>query len=224
MNFELTVSDIYKSYRTIAGSEFEVLRGVSFTVESGELVAITGASGAGKSTLLHLIGGLETADKGSIKLDALEISHASQTSLAEFHRNKVAFVFQFHHLLSDLSAAENVALPVLINRKPKHLAIEQAKASLNELGLGNLADHPVTQLSGGEQQRVALARALINKPQLVLADEPTGNLDTAMGDEIDSLLASYCKQNQASVIIATHNQRIASTCDRILYLHDGKIS
>src|SRR5215212_1099477 len=163
----ISVVDLRKSFIAPNGERIEVLRGVTFTANAGESIAITGASGSGKSTLLHLLGGLETPDHGNIALDG--------------HRSQIGFVFQFHYLLPDLSALENVALPLLIRRSSG--AYRQATDLLQETGLADRLDHPVSHLSGGEQQRVAVARALITKPQLVLADEPTGNLDPSVGEE-----------------------------------------
>ncbi|HEY0547277.1 MAG TPA: ABC transporter ATP-binding protein [Pyrinomonadaceae bacterium] len=223
MNLELTVKNLRKAFPTPAGARLEVLRDVSFAVAAGELVAITGASGAGKSTLLHIIGGLEAADSGSVALGGMEITRANGSLMARYHRSEVGFVFQFHHLLPDLSAAENVALPLLINRTARREAMRRAANALEEMNLGAQARHPVSQLSGGEQQRVAVARALITEPRLLLADEPTGNLDAHIGDEIGSLLAAYCRTHQAAIIIATHNERLAASCDRLLHLREGKI-
>lgn len=219
----LIVSELRKAFRTPAGARHEVLRGVSFAVAAGEMVAITGASGAGKSTLLHIIGGLEAADEGSVSLDGMELARAGQAKVSSNHGREIGFIFQFHHLLPDLTAAENIALPLLINRKARGVAIRQAVSALEEMKLGAHARHPVSHLSGGEQQRVAVARALITGPRLVLADEPTGNLDTAIGDEIGARLAAYCRTHQAAIIIATHNERLAHACDRTLHLQDGEI-
>jgi lipoprotein-releasing system ATP-binding protein len=219
----LTVSGLRKSFQTPAGARLEVLRDVSFAVAAGEMSAVMGASGAGKSTLLHIIGGLEAADAGSVMLGEMEITRARGSLMARYHRSGVGFIFQFHHLLPDLSAAENVALPLLINRTARREAMRRAASALEEMNLGTHARHPVSHLSGGEQQRVAVARALITEPRLVLADEPTGNLDAHIGDEIGSLLTSYCRTHQAAIIIATHNERLASTCDRVLHLQEGTI-
>jgi lipoprotein-releasing system ATP-binding protein len=176
----LIVSDLKKSFRAPTGAELEVLRGVSFTAKRGEMLAITGASGAGKSTLLHTLGGLEAADGGLIRLDGLEITESPAASLARYRNEAVGFVFQFHHLLPDLTALENVSLPLLIGRASRRESLQQAVAALRGVGLGERAEHPIAHLSGGEQQRVALARALIKRPRIVLADEPTGNLDAPM--------------------------------------------
>ncbi|HEV7858297.1 MAG TPA: ABC transporter ATP-binding protein [Pyrinomonadaceae bacterium] len=215
--------DLYKSFRTPAGEKLEVLRGVSFEVRAGEMLAVMGASGAGKSTLLHLLGGLEAADAGQIKLGEFEITSASRASLSRLRNERIGFVFQFHHLLPDLTATENVALPLLINRAKRQESHARAEAMLLGLGLGERLDYRVGLLSGGEQQRVALARALIREPRLVLADEPTGNLDAKTGELITARLASFCKERGAAVIIATHNERVATICDRTLVLRDGKL-
>jgi lipoprotein-releasing system ATP-binding protein len=200
-----------------------VLREVSFNIEAGEMTAIMGASGAGKSTLLHLLGGLEAADDGRIRLNDFEVTLAQGAGLARYRNEDVGFVFQSHHLLPDLSAAENVALPLTISRVAWSESRLRAVEALEAVGLNERASHPVGHLSGGEQQRVALARALIKRPRLVLADEPTGNLDAATGDEIGALLGSYCRASPAIVIIATHNVRLAEVCDRALLLDDGRI-
>lgn len=219
----LIVGDLQKSFRTPLGAELEVLRGASFSVTAGEMLAIMGASGAGKSTLLHLLGGLEAADSGLIQLDDLEITKSTAARLARYRNEAVGFVFQFHHLLPDLAAVENVALPLLISRTGWRESLQQATAALESVGLAQRATHPIGHLSGGEQQRVALARALIKRPRLVLADEPTGNLDAPMGDEIGQLLKSYCREHHAIVVIATHNARLAEMCDRTLMLEDGRL-
>lgn len=183
-----------------------------------------GASGAGKSTLLHILGGLEAADDGLVKLGDFEVTRAQGASLARYRNEDVGFVFQFHHLLPDLTAAENVSLPLAISRAAWGLSRLRAVAALEAVGLNERASYPAGQLSGGEQQRVALARALIRNPRLVLADEPTGNLDAAAGDEIGALLSSYCRASRSIVVIATHNARLAEMCDRILLLDDGRIT
>jgi lipoprotein-releasing system ATP-binding protein len=182
------------------------------------MVAITGASGAGKSTLLHILGGLESADAGDVKIENLDVTRATIAQLAECRRREIGFIFQFHHLLSDLSAAENVAMPLFINRERRSEAMRRANAALDEMGLTLRGGDPVSQLSGGEQQRVAIARALITKPRLVLADEPTGNLDAGIGVELGAFLTSYCRSRPAAIVIATHNERLADGCDRTLHL------
>jgi ABC-type lipoprotein export system ATPase subunit len=208
----ISVVDLRKSFIAPNGKRIEVLRGVTFTANAGESIAITGASGSGKSTLLHLLGGLETADHGSITLDG-----------ANGRRQQIGFVFQFHYLLPDLSAIENVALPLLIARHKSDRAFARARDLLGEAGLAARADHPVSHLSGGEQQRVAVARALVTEPKLLLADEPTGNLDAAISEEIAYTLVSYAQKHSAITVIATHSATLARMCDHSFLLEDGRI-
>jgi lipoprotein-releasing system ATP-binding protein len=207
----ISVVDLRKSFTAPNGERLDVLRGVTFAANAGESIAITGASGSGKSTLLHLLGGLETADHGTITL-------ANSSG-----RQEIGFVFQFHYLLSDLSAVENVALPLLIGRHKRAQAFERALALLKHAGLEARADHPVLHLSGGEQQRVAVARALVTQPKLLLADEPTGNLDAAIGEDIAQSLVNYAHNNSAVLIIATHSPSVAQMCDRSLVLGAGRL-
>jgi lipoprotein-releasing system ATP-binding protein len=223
LDFGLCVSDLRKSFSSLSGERIEVLRSASFSAGPGETVAIMGSSGAGKSTLLNLLGGLEAPDHGSIVAGQFSIDSAGSSELAKFRNSRVGFVFQFHHLLPDLTAAENVSLPLMINRMSRRQALRHASRALDEVGLRDRASHPAAHLSGGEQQRVAVCRALISRPALVLADEPTGNLDTAIGDEIAQSLVSYGRANRAVVIIATHNRALAELCDRVLILKDGKL-
>ncbi len=223
MAHTLVAHNLRKAFRTPAGATIEVLRGLSFSIGAGEVVAVVGASGAGKSTLLHLLGGLEAADEGSIRLGEFDVGRATGVELARVRNEMIGFVFQFHHLIPDLTAAENVALPLLIGRVPQHEGLRRASAALERAGLSARTSHPVGQLSGGERQRVAVARALIKGPRLVLADEPTGNLDSATGDEVGSMLARYSREQGAAVVIATHNERLARICDRLLRLKDGKL-
>jgi len=206
----MSVVDLRKSFVAPNGERIEVLRGVTFAANAGESIAITGASGSGKSTLLHLLGGLETPDHGSITLDG--------------HRKEIGFVFQFHYLLPDLSAVENVALPLLIARWKKRLAFERALELLRETGLGDRAEHPIAHLSGGEQQRVAVVRALIMEPKLLLCDEPTGNLDEAISEQIGRTLVDYAHEHSAITVVATHSTSLARMCDRQLTIEAGKLS
>jgi lipoprotein-releasing system ATP-binding protein len=220
----LVCNDLRKSFHSPSGERIDVLRGVSFSVQRGEAVAITGASGAGKSTLLHLLGGLDEPDHGSIIFGQFTVHKASRTTLAEFRNQQLGFVFQFHHLLPDLTAAENVSLPLMIRRVPRLQALRRAKEILEATGLSDRSSHLVGHLSGGEQQRVAVCRALVTRPSLILADEPTGNLDEAIGDLIAESLTKYAKECGAMVVVATHNQRMARLCDRTLLLANGRIS
>jgi lipoprotein-releasing system ATP-binding protein len=219
----LSVTDLRKSFSSPVGERLEVLRGVSLAADAGEAVAIMGASGAGKSTLLHLVGGLEAADHGRIGIGLFEVDRASPATLARFRRTHVGLIFQFHHLFSDLNAAENVALPLMIARTGHREALDQAVQSLGKLALGSRFAHPVGHLSGGEQQRVAVCRALITQPSLVLADEPTGNLDASFAEEIGETLVAYAHDRGAIMLLATHNERLAQLCDRILVLKDGRL-
>jgi lipoprotein-releasing system ATP-binding protein len=204
----LEVVDLRKSFAAPNGERIDVLRGLSFQIKAGECVAITGASGSGKSTLLHLLGGLDAPDHGS---------------LTAFRREQIGFVFQFHYLLPDLSALENVSLPLLIRRNKNGNAFQRATNLLEQTGLSGRLDHPVSHLSGGEQQRVAVARALITEPQLVLADEPTGNLDLSVGKEIGHTLVSYARTHAAIVVIATHSPALAQLCDYSLVIEGGRL-
>ncbi len=220
----LCVTDLRKSFSSPSGETIEVLRGASFEAMPGETIAITGASGAGKSTLLHLIGGLETPDHGSVGLGQFEIERAQPAALARFRNRQMGLIFQFHHLLADLTAAENVALPLMMARENRKATMKEALQALEQVGLAARANHPVAHLSGGEQQRVAACRALIGKPSLVLADEPTGNLDASYGAELGEILVSYARSRPAIVVIATHNETLAELCDRVLVLNEGRLS
>ena len=219
----LKVVDLRKSFQAPSGERIDVLRGVTLSLDAGESVAITGASGSGKSTLLQLLGGLDIADHGTISLGQKNLAHGENWEASKLGLSKIGFIFQFHYLLPDLSAVENVALPLLIGRCKTSSALLRARHALSELGLENRADHPVNHLSGGEQQRVAVARALIGKPVLVLADEPTGNLDAAISEEIGRTLTLYARTQRALVVVSTHNERLARLCDRVLMLKDGRI-
>jgi lipoprotein-releasing system ATP-binding protein len=221
----LEVSDLRKTFVAPNGDTIEVLRGASFSANAGEVVALVGSSGAGKSTLLHLLGGLDAADHGSITAGGFAIDRAGSNALAQFRNKHVGFVFQFHHLLPDLTAAENVSLPLRIRRMNSAAAMRRARLMLEKVGLDNRSSESVVgRLSGGEQQRVAVCRALITQPEIVLADEPTGNLDTTTGNDIARALISYASSNRALVIIATHNPMLAETCDRTLVLSNGRLS
>jgi len=205
----ISVVDLRKSFIAPSGERIDVLRGVTFTARTGESIAITGASGSGKSTLLHLLGGLETADHGNVRVDG--------------DGREIGFVFQFHYLLPDLTAVENVALPLLIARWKRQRAFARAMSLLQETGLGDRAEHPITHLSGGEQQRVAVARALVTEPKLLLADEPTGNLDAEISEQIGRTLVNYAREHSAVTIIATHSASLAGLCDRVLMLERGRV-
>jgi lipoprotein-releasing system ATP-binding protein len=216
----MNVVDLRKSFVKPNGERLEVLRGVNFSAAGGESIAITGPSGSGKSTLLHLLGGLEAPDHGTISL-ATDNTDKNPDLFHGGHR--IGFVFQFHYLLPDLSAVENVALPLLIGRWTKKRAFDRALELLQETGLSERAEHPIAHLSGGEQQRVAVVRALITEPKLLLADEPTGNLDEAISDQIGRTLVDYARKHAAITVIATHSLNLARLCDRSLVLEEGRV-
>lgn len=224
LEFGLNVRDLRKSYESPGGDRIEVLRSVSFSVSPGEAVAIIGPSGTGKSTLLNLLGGLDDPDHGSVSFEQFAINSASPATLAQFRNQKLGFIFQFHHLMLDLTAAENVGLPLMIRRASRSTALARACEVLEQAGLLDRHDHLVSHLSGGEQQRVAVCRALVTLPSLVLADEPTGNLDTVNGDIVGRSLTEYARKNGSVVVIATHNQKLAALCDRTLELQNGRLS
>ncbi|HEX7955774.1 MAG TPA: ABC transporter ATP-binding protein [Pyrinomonadaceae bacterium] len=221
--FGLEVEDLRKSFREPSGGALEVLRGASFRLGAGEMAAVVGASGAGKTTLLHVCGGLEAADGGSIKVGGFDVTRASPSELVRWRGREVGFVFQSHRLLADLSAEENVALPLLVARERRGAALSRARAMLGRVGLSARLRHAAGELSGGEQQRVAVARALVTRPRLVLADEPTGNLDERNAAEVGALLLSLCREARACVLLATHNERLAALCDRRLVLREGRL-
>jgi len=222
-NFEFAVVGVRKSFRDPSGGVLEILRGVSFELKPGEMAAVVGASGAGKTTLLHVVGGLEAADEGIVRLGDFDVTRADAARLARWRGREVGFVFQSHRLLLDLNAEENVALPLMVARRGRREALASAREMLERVGLGARASHAAGELSGGEQQRTAVARALVTRPRLVLADEPTGNLDARTGDEVGALLLNLCREARACVLVATHNERLARLCDRVLDLRDGRI-
>ncbi len=198
-----------------------VLRGVNLDIRSGELVALLGPSGTGKSTLLQALGLLEGGFGGSIEIDGEEASQLSADRLTEIRREKLGFVYQFHHLLPDFDARENVALPQLIHGEGVREANDRAEYLLEQLGLSDRLEHRPSKLSGGEQQRVAVARALANRPKLVLADEPTGNLDEKTADIVLAEFMTLVREEGSAALVATHNERLAAKMDRVVRLHDG---
>ena len=214
----LTGKNIYKRYGTV-----QVLRGVEIEVNQGEIVSIVGSSGAGKSTLLHILGTLDSADKGSVILDQVEVSALKGRQLADFRNKNIGFVFQFHHLLPEFTALENVCIPGWLAGKKKKETEQKAVELLATLGLKERLDNKPNQMSGGEQQRVAVARALINKPSIVFADEPTGNLDSANAKELHHLFFDLRNQFRQTFLIVTHNEELAQLSDRVLHMKDGKI-
>jgi lipoprotein-releasing system ATP-binding protein len=214
------IVDLAKSYRTPNGP-IPVLRGLSLTVARGEMVAIVGASGVGKSTLLHVVGGLDRAERGTVRIGGEEVTAMSDDALVAFRNRHVGFVFQFHHLLPEFTALENVMMPLRIARRPVAEARPQAEALLAQVGLADRVSHVPGTLSGGEQQRVAMARALAMQPALLVADEPTGNLDEHTAETLHELLRSMHRDAGLTSVIATHNTRLAALCDRTLRLEDG---
>lgn len=214
----LTARNIYKNYGALP-----VLRGVDINIAKGEIVSIAGSSGAGKSTLLHILGTLDTADKGEIFLDDVRIDKLNGKKLAGFRNTHIGFVFQFHHLLPEFTALENVCIPGWIAARKKKEVELKAFSLLKILGLENRSDHKPNQLSGGEQQRVAVARALINSPSIVMADEPTGNLDSSNAKELHNLFFDLREKFDQTFLIVTHNEELAQMSDRILHMKDGKI-
>ena len=218
----LHVSDLHKSYR-VGGHVLSVLRGLELSVEPGEMVAIVGASGVGKSTLMHLLGGLDGADQGAIRIGDTEIARLLDAERVAFRNRHVGFVFQFHHLLPEFSAVENVEMPLRIARVPVGEARARAETLLGQVGLADRLKHRPGMLSGGEQQRVAVARALITRPSLLLADEPTGDLDEHTAESLHGLLREMHRQYGLTSLIATHNLRLAAACDRVYRLEDGRL-
>jgi lipoprotein-releasing system ATP-binding protein len=218
----VAATELSKSY-PVAGRRLQVLRGLSLTVAQGEMVAIMGASGVGKSTLLHLLGGLDRPDGGDIRVGDHVITGMSDPDLVAFRNRHVGFVFQFHHLLPEFSALENAEMPLRIARLPMVAARPRASDLLAKVGLADRLDHRPGMLSGGEQQRVAVARALVNQPALLLADEPTGDLDEGTADAMHALLRDMHREFGLTAILATHNPRLAEQCDRILRLEGGAL-
>lgn len=207
-----------------AGKVLTVLHGLDIDVAAGEMVAIVGASGAGKSSLLHVIGGLDRADEGHVRLADTDLTSLSDADVVAFRNSHVGFVFQFHHLLPEFSALENVEMPMRIARLPRAETRARATELLQRVGLGERLTHRPGMLSGGEQQRVAVARALVMKPAVLLADEPTGDLDERTAESLHELLRDMHRGTGLTSLIATHNPRLASACDRVLRLEGGRLS
>jgi len=217
------VRGLFKSYKNGA-SELEVLKGIDLTIKKSEFLAIEGPSGAGKSTLLHILGGLDIPSSGEVLFDALNIYNLSDNERATFRNRKIGFVFQFYHLLPELNAFENVLLPFILKSWwARKKASKFAESIMSNLGLSSRLYHRPNQLSGGEQQRVAIARALINNPEILLCDEPTGNLDSENGKNILRLLKELNKKKNVTVIMVTHDKEIAGNADRVIHLKDGVI-
>ena len=217
MSTMIQSTEIEKTYGNL-----KVLNGVNLTVQEGEMVSIIGKSGAGKSTFLHIVGTLDRPDSGTILINGQNTTQMNQKELAKFRNQHIGFVFQFHHLLPEFTALENVCIPGWIQKRPEAEITKRAKEILDFLELSERLDHKPGQLSGGEQQRVAIARAVINNPSVILADEPTGNLDTATSDELHRFLLKLQKEFNQTMVIVTHSQELAGICDRTIEMVDGR--
>ncbi len=218
----LQCHDLGKTYQQ-GDLNVEVLRGIDLSIQAGERVAIMGASGSGKSTLLHLLGGLEQPSRGEVILDGYPLDKISASQLSRLRNRSLGFIYQFHHLLGEFTLIENVAMPLLIGGKPVKTARDQAIELLQRVGLGHRIQHKPGELSGGERQRAAVARALINKPHCVLADEPTGNLDSKTAEQIYQLMLELNQELDVSFLIVTHDPELAAKMDKVLHMEDGVI-
>ncbi|MDG1297317.1 MAG: ABC transporter ATP-binding protein [Saprospiraceae bacterium] len=214
----IQANNIHKSY-----DKLHVLKGVDFSINSSEIVSIIGKSGSGKSTLLHILGTLDKADKGSVIIDGIDISALDSKEISLFRNSKIGFIFQFHHLLPEFTALENVLIPAMIAKSTGKSKENRAKELLDYLGLTDRMSHKPNQLSGGEQQRVAVARALINDPSVVFADEPTGNLDSESSEELHQLLQKLRKEYNQTFVIVTHSKELSAISDRTIIMQDGLI-
>jgi lipoprotein-releasing system ATP-binding protein len=219
----LRAEGLHKEYPMGKDQRLHVIKGLDMEVREGEMAVIVGPSGSGKSTLLHLLGGLDRPTAGRVVVDSLDLSVLSEEELAGFRNQTLGFIFQFHHLLPEFTALENVAMPALIRREKFQEAQARATALLQEVGLGERVGHKPSELSGGEQQRVAVARALMNDPRLVLADEPSGNLDEENSQKLHQLLADLAQKRGLTFVIATHNLDLTKRANRVLQLSDGKL-
>ena len=217
----LEARGLHRTYRGVAGPELHILRGVDFTLNWGEAVAIVGASGSGKSTLLHLLGALDRPSEGSVQVGGTDVATLSDEAAAKLRNMRIGFVFQFHHLLRDFNALENVMVPALIRGDSTEAAKSRAAELLGQVGLGARLAHKPRELSGGEQQRVAVARALVNEPYILLADEPTGDLDTATSRDVQDLLFEMKERHGVALVVVTHNRELASKAERVLRLREG---
>lgn len=222
MSSQLTCANVIKTYQQGENST-DVLKGLSLDVKAGEMVAIVGSSGCGKSTFLHIAGGLDKPTSGSVKVSGVDLSELSDKERAAYRNQHIGFIYQFHHLMMEFSALENVAMPLMIRKEKPKVAKQKAIKMLEKVGLSHRIEHQPSQLSGGERQRVAIARALITEPSIVLADEPTGNLDAETAEQIFDLILSLNKDVKTSFVIVTHDLELASKMDRQLKLEQGKL-
>ena len=220
----LEAKDIFKSFYKTKEQKLNILKGVSLQVERGKISIIVGASGAGKSTLLHILSGLDNADSGEVKLNGINISNLSDEKLSSLRNQKIGFVFQFHHLLPEFVALENIAIPLMINGEQKHKALKRAEELLELVGLSDRANHKPSELSGGEQQRIAVARALANNPDIIFADEPTGNLDSANSELLHRLFVELKEKLGVTFLVVTHNPQLVNLGDKVFEMKDGIIN
>lgn len=216
----IEASGIRKSY-FIGKSELAVLKGIDLSIAAGEIIAVVGASGAGKSTLLHILGTLDRPTAGSVCYDGTDMFKLNDDAIAKFRSLQIGFVFQFHHLLPEFTALENIAMPAMIAGKKLAQIKPLAGKLLSEVGLADRAEHRPSELSGGEQQRIAVARALINNPKVILADEPSGNLDSRNAESLHELVLELCRKHQTTFVIATHNEHLTNLAHRVLKIQDG---
>jgi putative ABC transport system ATP-binding protein len=221
-NYSVKVDNVSKVYKT-GSVEVDALIDVSFSLKQGEFVAIVGPSGSGKSTLMHLLGTIDKPTKGEVYIDGMPTSEMSGMELAQFRNKKLGFVFQAYNLINGLDAGLNVQLPLMVDPMLDSERERKAQKLMSELGISDKMKLKPTQLSGGQQQRVAVARALVNNPTLVLADEPTGNLDTKSGDEVIKLFRELCRTKNVTIVMVTHNPDITKKCDRVLHIKDGRL-
>jgi len=217
----LEARDLWKKYRN-GNQELAILKGINLKIRAGEMVAIVGVSGAGKSTLLHILGALDQPSEGMVFLNSQNIFGLNELERAKLRNTKIGFVFQFHYLLPEFSALENVMIPLVIQKRPQREARLLAEKLLREMELGNRMNHKPGELSGGEQQRVAIARALVNQPEIILGDEPTGNLDTKAAESVQDLLQKLNREYNLTLVVATHNENLAGKADRKIRLSEGK--
>ena len=218
----LKAENIHKSY-PMGPSKIHVLKGIDLSIFEGEILAVVGPSGVGKSTLLHILGALDRPESGSLQINSTRVFDMNDQALAKFRNQTVGFVFQFHYLLPEFTALENVAMPALIAGKSRAESLQRAESLLREVGLGERLGHKPNELSGGEQQRVAVARALTNEPLLILADEPSGNLDLEASRSLHELLYNLSRKKNQTIVIVTHNPELAAMADRIIELFDGRV-